>query len=125
MEPYEAVEKLRTTVKGLSSFRSIYHEYKHDSFTSTPNNPWKFSHTALFSRLDAFVARCTDMQELQSTCLAFSKLDKVEMGGTRGKVLGTSVRQILTEFQHILEKFREVDYDVLDVDAGKFTDDFQ
>ena len=49
---------------------------------------------ALFFRLDSFLERCHDILELCSTIVQFSKLQRIEIGGTKGKTLTTSVRQV-------------------------------
>ena len=46
----------------------------------------RFQNQALFSRLDSFLERCHDILELANTVLQFSKLETVEVGGTKGKV---------------------------------------
>ena len=76
MDPTEAVDKLRLALKTLNAFKSYYFEYRTLSNTETPDNPWKFQNTVLFGRLDAFIERCHDMLELQTTCLQFNKLER-------------------------------------------------
>jgi dynein heavy chain, axonemal len=83
MEPAEAVEKLRLTLRILGAFKNYYFEYRAVSLTDTPNNPWKFQNSSLFSRLDAFLERCHDMMDLMATCVQFNKLERVEIGNTK------------------------------------------
>ena len=83
MEPQEAVDKLRLTLKVLGTFKSFYFDYKSRSMSETPTNPWKFQNSALFSRLDAFLERCHDVLDLSQTALQFNKLERVEIGGTK------------------------------------------
>lgn len=48
------------------------------------------------------------------------------MGGTKGKVLTTSVAQIYVDFGQAVEAVKSVDYDVMDLDAaGAFEDSYQ
>ena len=75
-------------------------------------------------RLDSFLERCHDILDLTQTIVQFSKLAKIEVGGTKGKTLTTSVQQIHTDFQIAVDKFKGVDYDIMDVSAKKFDDDF-
>ncbi len=83
MEPQEAVDKLRQTVRVLSAFKSYYFDNKARTLEETPNNPWKFQNSALFGRLDAFLDRCNDVLNLSQTALQFHKLERVEVGGTK------------------------------------------
>jgi len=86
MEAAEAVEKLRLTLRILGAFKNYYFEYRSKSMTETPDNPWKFQNNSLFWRLDAFMERCHDMMDMMSTWVQFNKLERVEIGGTKGKV---------------------------------------
>lgn len=72
-----AVEKLKTTLMVLGTFKSYYHDYKARSNTETPDNPWRFQNSALFSRLDSYFERCHDILDLTQTVVQFSKLEKV------------------------------------------------
>ncbi|KAA6419077.1 MAG: flagellar outer dynein arm heavy chain beta [Trebouxia sp. A1-2] len=124
MEPQEAVDKLRQTVRVLSAFKSYYFDNKARTLEETPNNPWKFQNSALFGRLDTFLDRCNDVLNLSQTALQFHKLERVEVGGTKGKTLTNSVKQIFTDFQTAAEKFQKLNYDAMNVDATQFADDF-
>lgn len=76
--PQDAVEKLRATLKVCGSFKSYYFEYKVRTQTECEENPWRFQNSALFARLDAFLERCHDIQDLTQTargpapCVALS-----------------------------------------------------
>ena len=56
--------------------------------------------------------------------LQFNKLERVEVGGTKGKTLTTSVRQIYADFLQAVAKFQAVTYDIMDVESKQFDDDF-
>ncbi|KAL6747291.1 flagellar outer dynein arm heavy chain beta [Haematococcus lacustris] len=123
-EPSEAVDKLRLTLRVLGAFKNYYFEYRTLSLTDTPANPWKFQNSSLFSRLDTFMERCHDMMDMMSTCVQFNKLERVEIGNTKGKVLTNGVKAIHSDFQAAVERFQGVHYDVMDTDAKQFDEDF-
>ena len=83
MEPQEAVDKLRVTVRVLAAFKSYYFDNKARTLDVTPLNPWKFQNSALFGRLDAFLDRCNNLLNFSQTALQFHKLERVEIGGTK------------------------------------------
>lgn len=89
-----------------------------------PDNPWRFQNSALFSRLDAFLERCHDVLDLSQTAVQFLKLDRVEIGGTKGKQLTGSVKQILTDFTTAYEKFHNVEYNIMEIGETRFDEDF-
>jgi hypothetical protein len=61
---------------------------------------------ALFMRLDSFLERCHDILDLTQTIVQFSKLAKIEIGGTKGKTITDSVKEIHEDFQKIVAKFK-------------------
>ena len=124
IEPEEAVERLKTTLKICGAFKSFYFDTKAKTVNETPENPWRFQNSALFARLDSFLERCHDILDLTQTILQFNKLERIEIGGTKGKTLTMSVRQIYQDFIGVVAKFQNVTYDILDVESKQFDDHF-
>jgi len=124
IEPQEAVARLKTTLKVCGTFKSYYFDYKARTQQETPDNPWRFQNSALFARLDSFLERCHDILDLCQTVLQFNKLEQTEIGGTKGKSLTTSVRQIFSNFSQAVNAFQTVQYDIMDVQSKQFDDDF-
>jgi dynein heavy chain len=119
-----AVTMLKTTLSVCGAFKSTYFDYKTTANAECPANPWKIQNNALFMRLDSFLERCHDILDLTQTIVQFSKLAKIEVGGTKGKTLTASIKQIYEDFHHAVAKFKAVPYDIMDVGAKAFDDDF-
>lgn len=81
-ETGEACERLQNTIDIGVKFKEAYFEYKAKS-----NGEWKLTLNALFVRLDLFIERCHDIHHLTSTILQFNKLERIELGGTKGATL--------------------------------------
>ena len=62
--------------------------------------------------------------QLTSTIQQFMKLDKIEIGNTKGKTLSNSVRTILNEFVQARDQFTAITYDIMDIEKREFDDDF-
>ena len=118
-EPKEANDRLSLTLEVCSKFKEAYFVYR-----AKADNEWKITTNALFSRLDSFAERCQDIIHLTSTIIQFNKLAKIEIGGTKGKTLTETVQGILAEFESVVEKFQEVEYDIMDISIRRFDDDF-
>ena len=86
-----AVSALKETLRVLAAFKEVYLKYKDKAATECPLNAWRVQNNAVFVRLDAFWERCHDVLELTETTMQFGQLAKIEIGGTKGKVLTTSV----------------------------------
>lgn len=123
-EANQAVGMLKTTLAVCGAFKTTYFDYKNTAQAECPLNTWKIQNNALFMRLDSFLERCHDILELTQTIVQFSKLAKIEVGGTKGKTLTASIKQIYDDFQHIVARFKAVPYDIMDVGAKAFDDDF-
>jgi dynein heavy chain len=120
----EAHERLVTALKVCGFFKKVYFDYKLRATKECPNNPWKIQNSALFVRLDAFNERCMDLLELTRTVMQFEKLERVDIGGNKGKQLTEIVADIYAEFQRALERMKGVTYDILDISVKQFDDDF-
>lgn len=123
-EAGQAVEQLKTTLQVCSAFKSTYFDYKATANAECPSNPWRIQGNALFVRLDSFLERCHDILDLTQTIVQFSKLSKIEVGGTKGKTLTMSVQQIHSDFTDAVNTFKKVSNDIMDVGASKFDDNF-
>lgn len=53
-------------------------------------------------------------QELYQTAVEFLKLEKAELGGVRGNILGSQVFQIYEEVSELIKGFADCKYDALD-----------
>jgi dynein heavy chain len=112
-EAHRARDMIRTVLRVCGAFKSTYFDYKAKANLECPTNPWRIQNNALFVRLDAFLERCHDILDLTDTVVQFSKLGKLEVGGTKGKTLSTSVQQIYADFEGAINQFRGVGYDIM------------
>lgn len=115
----EACNKLQITIDVCTKFKDTYFEYK-----AKAEGGWKLTTNALFVRLDSFLERCHDILHLTNTIVQFNKLEKIELGGTKGKTLTESIQQIYKEFEQAVDQFTKVQYDIMDISKKEFDDDF-
>ncbi|OAJ37788.1 hypothetical protein BDEG_21780 [Batrachochytrium dendrobatidis JEL423] len=120
-EPEEAAERLRLVLRVCDSFKSTYFEGK--ATTMESSRPWNFDSRLLFGRLDKFLVRVQHILELFEIIIEFNRLEKIEIGGTKGKILSFQVVQIFTEFVTALSSFGKLKYDVLDISLHQFDAD--
>ena len=118
------VKKLEATLRVMGIFKSVYFEYKSRTSLECPENAWKIQNNAIFVRLDGFLERCHDFLDLTQTIVMFSKLQKIEIGGTKGKILTTSVTQIFVDFSQSVENVKSVGEGILDLENKEFENAF-
>ncbi|CAK0838245.1 unnamed protein product [Prorocentrum cordatum] len=122
-ETAECYEKLDKTLEVCTGFKDRYVLYR-DIAAAQETEGWKMKNDALFVRLDAFRERCRDILEFTRTVMQFSKLERVEIGGTKGKTLTDCIVAIKEEFDVVVEEFKSVSYDIMDVGEQRFDEDF-
>ena len=96
-------------------------------FAKDINYPLRVSFEALYKKLNCFCCLLLSclyflsfilfdlfiIQDLFETSLEFSKLEKVEIGGVKGKALSHDVVQVFDEFTEAVAVFANRTYDTL------------
>ncbi|XP_061245817.1 dynein axonemal heavy chain 17 isoform X1 [Bos javanicus] len=86
--------------------------------------PWEFPSSLAFSRINSFFRRVQTIEDLYKTAIEFLKLEKIELGGVRGNILGSQVAQIYDEVFELVKVFADCKYDPLDPGDSSFDDDY-
>ena len=123
-EAHEASALIQDALCLIGMFKSTYFDHKAKANAECLNNPWRIQNHSIFLRLDSFLERCHDLLDLTQTITQFSHLQNLEIGGTKGRTLTTTLTQIHDEFTSALAAFKNVNYDLLHVEASGFDDDF-
>ncbi|KAM9119118.1 dynein axonemal heavy chain 17-like [Pangshura tecta] len=85
---------------------------------------WEFPSSLVFTRMNSFLHRLKTIEELYVTAIEFLKLEKIELGGVRGNILGSMVFQIYEEVSELIKVFADCKYDPLDPAEEEFDEDF-
>ncbi|NXE83161.1 DYH17 protein, partial [Cochlearius cochlearius] len=85
---------------------------------------WDFPPSLIFRRTESFLHRLKTIEELYQTAIEFLKLEKAELGGVRGSILGSQVFQIYEEVSELFKGFAECKYDPLDPAEEQLNKDF-
>lgn len=78
--------------------------------------PWTFHPRNVFQRLMDFTDRLKLVRTILETNLEFTRLEKVEIGGLKGKVLSVKCSEVFEEFNVIYNVFRNIQYDILETE---------
>ncbi|CAE8597984.1 unnamed protein product [Polarella glacialis] len=122
-EAAECYDKLERTLRICTAFKDAYVTFR-DIAAIQGGEGWKMKNDALFVRLDAFRERCRDALDFTRTVMQFAKLERVEIGGTKGKTLSDCVVAIREEFNAAVDEFKSASYDIMDVGEHQFDEDF-
>lgn len=127
-EAEEAHEKTRKAIEVCTCFKEQFEEIRKNiqKFFKEGQEvkQWEFANELVFTRIDQFVRRLRIVEDLFSTAMEFAKLEKVELGGIKGKMLSHQVVEIFAEFSEIFSVFGNRTYDGLDPTNREFVDDY-
>ena len=79
----------------------------------------------MFKRYDGFMGRLSTISEFFNTAQQFQKLEKVEIGGIRGKLFTSHVKKIFEEFKELYGVFGNRTYDALNPNDKLFLKDYE
>ena len=118
-----ALLKLKTLLRVAGEFKRVYFRYKATAAVECPGNTWRISNLALFSRLDAFLERTYAVMDIAVVIVTFTKLEKVVIGGSKGKNLSTIVEGIYGNVKSAVVTLEHTPYDLLDIEEPAFKED--
>lgn len=124
----EATQRIQVTINILKKFRDTFEYFKDNLgkyFVDRTIIPWTFHPNVVFERMNRFLDRLNTIQWFFKTVMEFQKLEKIEIGGMKGRVLSGQIRDISAEFDSYFHGFASKSYDVLDPDDDKFDEDFK
>ncbi|WAR03796.1 DYHC-like protein [Mya arenaria] len=127
-EVEEVIGKVRKACDVLKGFRDEYevHRKKLSEYFKDGKEPreWEFAPQLVFARYDKFCERVETVKDLMESALEFMKLEKVELGGIKGKVLSQQVVNIFEEFHAHYKVFTDATYDCLDPNDPTFINEY-
>eukprot|EP00817_Percolomonadidae_sp_ATCC50343_P000402 CAMPEP_0117419050 /NCGR_PEP_ID=MMETSP0758-20121206/707_1 /TAXON_ID=63605 /ORGANISM="Percolomonas cosmopolitus, Strain AE-1 (ATCC 50343)" /LENGTH=554 /DNA_ID=CAMNT_0005199917 /DNA_START=54 /DNA_END=1715 /DNA_ORIENTATION=+ len=111
----------------IETFDKLAKHYKEQNFS----REFKYDQSSVFAEVDAFVQRCTDLNEVceaqiqlgakGSQCPTETGLPA--FGGTSGPEITKSLLDIRKQFEQLIYNLRHLDYPILDVKSTKWHDD--
>lgn len=128
-EVEETIDKVRKACDVLKGFKEEYevHRQKLSTYFTDGKEPreWEFAPKLVFARYDKFCERAEIVKTLMETALEFMKLEKIEIGGIKGKVLSQQVVNIFEEFQNQYKVFTDATYNCLDPNDPSFINQYK
>ncbi|XP_063306953.1 dynein axonemal heavy chain 11 [Pelobates fuscus] len=127
-EPEEALEHVQVTLNVLKSFKLSFlsHRSKLQTFyrDSREFKPWDFRSQMVFARYDKFLERLMKIEDIFVTMLEFQRLEKLEFGGNKGKILNEHVAHLYEEFMDSCKVFKESTFDPTDCSNKDFENEY-
>ena len=86
---------------------------------------WEFQEKLIFEKYDTFLDRLKIIFEFCQTSNQFLRLEKVEVGGIRGKLLTENMRKVFLQFKELYATFALKTYDCSDPKNPRFLKDYE
>lgn len=118
-EAEDMYQKVEKCIEQLELFRKAFDEVRANilSYFKSDNmepKPWTFHPRSVFQRLIDFLERLRLLNSILGSALEFQKLEKVEIGGIKGRLLSQKIEEILDEFNQAYLHFANIQYDLLE-----------
>jgi dynein heavy chain len=117
-EVEENIDKVKAALRTITAWRETYDVHREKIGEYFPEGSevleWEFATHLVFERLDKFLERVDTVNFLFDTVLEFMKLEKIEIGGIKGKMLSAQGVLIHEEFQEYFAHFATQSYNCLD-----------
>lgn len=120
--------KIQKCLELLETFKVAFDEVRAnilDYFKSEDVEPktWTFHPRSIFQRLFDFINRLKLINEILGTNVEYLKLEKVEIGGLKGRLLSQKVEQIFEEFSTAYQHFVNIQYDMVEPEGKTIVED--
>ncbi|RKO98183.1 hypothetical protein CXG81DRAFT_17063 [Caulochytrium protostelioides] len=119
----ESMERLHISLQVCEAFKRSYFDAQAESARQPGGRPWQIRKSMVFARFDAFQSRVAAILNVFETIVEFNRLEKIEIGGTRGKMLTLEMMTVFNEFMTVLRAFATAKYDILDMSLYQFDAD--
>lgn len=117
-EPDESLVTLGKVIDVLRGYKACFFEYRDKlaSFVQPGKNPilWTFRPTDIFERFDKYLDRLEVIREIFVTANEFYKVEKIELGGLKGRNLSRGIQEVFNDFKNIYIKWTQIQFDPLD-----------
>ncbi|KAF4519850.1 hypothetical protein B566_EDAN005192, partial [Ephemera danica] len=123
----EAKQRIQLSISILLQFRNIFDSCRENlGYFFKEREPvlWNFHPKMVFERYQAFLDRLQIVESFFDTVLEFLKLEKVEIGGLKGRVLSAKITHVFRDFNEHFAVFACKTYDALDPEDEAFIEDY-
>uniref|UniRef100_A0A670HLE4 Dynein heavy chain tail domain-containing protein n=1 Tax=Podarcis muralis TaxID=64176 RepID=A0A670HLE4_PODMU len=129
MDLEEGMEKIKQTIQTFRMFKNTFSTCQEKLACDRRNDhsvkQWDFPSHLVFSRMDKILRRLLHIEELFTSATDFLKLEKIEIGGLRGRIFSEDIHCMNEEFHESWKVLQESKYDPLDYNNLEFLSDYK
>lgn len=124
----EAKLILNNAADCCKKIKITFQEYQKIASQELPESgaTWDINPNDVFIRLNTFVERCADIREFLDAFTCFERLQpgRIVFGASKGLELTEHLESVYEQFSAAAKDFQKVKYDIADITAEQFDDDF-
>ena len=122
----EPMAVLQQSIKSGDDWKDIYRKTVNRMEVADPEKAWNFDESRIFAQIDAFMQRCRDLLEVCESQHQFTRNsgDMPTFSGAKGEEIFKNLTRIQTSFQRLISNISALKYDILDVKATRWHDDY-
>ncbi|KAL4135288.1 hypothetical protein QTP88_006906 [Uroleucon formosanum] len=126
---HETKLRVRHCIFIFEKFRNIFNDYrkKLPSYFKDEDTAllWTFHPNIIFNRTDLFIRRLQIIEWFFDTVVEFTKLERIEFSGLKGRLLSGRITEIYADFNEQFSLFSSKAYDVLEPEDERFEVDYE
>ncbi|XP_053593671.1 dynein beta chain, ciliary [Microplitis demolitor] len=119
--------KVTLVLETIQHFRDLFEQFRLNIAYYFKNSAqlvsWTFHEKLVLERLIQFEKRLKQIQNLFEIANEYSKLERIEIAGFKGKILVDKINQVYNEFIKSYNELGAVEYDILFPEDDKFLND--
>ncbi|EKX36467.1 hypothetical protein GUITHDRAFT_97557 [Guillardia theta CCMP2712] len=123
----EPSQVLQESIKSGDDWKEIYRKMVERMKIIDPEKAWNYDESRIFAQIDAFMQRCRDLLEVCESQNQFSPSEESEIpvfSGVQGDEISKNLTKIQQSFKKLITNFSNLKYNILDVKATKWHDDY-
>ncbi|XP_070509872.1 dynein beta chain, ciliary-like [Chironomus tepperi] len=123
-EPDESLAVLNKVIAILEEHKACFILYREKlpsyALPEKITPMWTFMPKDIFERFDKYLRRLYKIQAIFETANEFYKIEKLELGGLRGRGLSRTIQEINSDFKSVYVKWTQIQFDPLEPSSKEF-----
>lgn len=123
-EPDECLVGLTKVIEILEEHKRCFEIYREKLPTyALPDKVspmWSFLPKDIFERFDRYMKRLYRIRAIFDMANEFYKIEKIELGGVKGRALSRIIQEINNDFKNVYIKWTQIQFDPLDPSSKEF-----
>ncbi|XP_019220092.2 LOW QUALITY PROTEIN: dynein heavy chain 11, axonemal [Oreochromis niloticus] len=124
-DPEESLQMVKRVIKVCRCFKDSYQTQRERLASQVKHAPWDFPSAMIFSRFNQFFNRVQQLEEFFEIMLHYKRIEKLEFGGTKGKLYSEHAAKMHKEFSDLCQALIHSKNCPLDLNSQGFESEYK